>query len=252
MTFAELLIQLAPADGDGDAPTVGHGVPSVDAEVHHDLLELPGVGADDSRLHSLVELDGDLLADDPFEEIDTPADRLAEIEELRLHDLSSAEGEQLAGETGATLGAIVHDVHLAEVVQLADLRADLHMHTTWSDGRLSILEMAEAARSRRLSYIVISDHSASLGIANGLSIERLWQQREEIAAANEKLAPDFTILHGTEMEIKADGTLDSEVAQNVTVESELKRLREENRQLRMERDILKKATAFFAKENDCG
>lgn len=97
---------------------------------------------------------------------------------------------------------------LPNLVQLADLRADLHMHTTWSDGRLSIVEMAEAARSRGLSYIVISDHSASLGIANGLSIERLWQQREEIAAANEKLAPDFTILHGTEMEIKADGTLD--------------------------------------------
>ena len=97
---------------------------------------------------------------------------------------------------------------LPNLVQLDDLKADLHMHTTWSDGRLSVLEMAEAARLRGLSYIVISDHSASLGIANGLSIERLWQQREEIAAANEKLAPDFTILHGTEMEIKADGTLD--------------------------------------------
>jgi DNA polymerase (family 10) len=97
---------------------------------------------------------------------------------------------------------------LPNLVQRADLRADLHMHSTWSDGKLSILEMAQAARERGLDYIVISDHSASLGIANGLSVERLWKQREEIAAANEAMGPDFTILHGTEMEIKADGTLD--------------------------------------------
>ena len=97
---------------------------------------------------------------------------------------------------------------LPDLVQRGDLRADLHMHSTWSDGRLSILDMARAAQARGLSHIVISDHSASLGIANGLSIERLWQQREEIAAANEAMGPDFTLLHGTEMEIKADGTLD--------------------------------------------
>lgn len=97
---------------------------------------------------------------------------------------------------------------LPQLVQLADLRADLHIHTTWSDGRLSVIDMARAAQSRGLSYIVISDHSISLGIANGLSIKRLWQQREEIAEANKILGPDFTILQGTEMEIRADGSLD--------------------------------------------
>jgi DNA polymerase (family 10) len=97
---------------------------------------------------------------------------------------------------------------LPQLVELDDIRADLHMHTTWSDGRLSVLDMAEAARSKGYSHIVISDHSASLGIANGLSVERLWQQREEISEANKQLGPDFVILHGTEMEIKADGTLD--------------------------------------------
>ena len=97
---------------------------------------------------------------------------------------------------------------LPQLVQLADLRADLHMHTTWSDGRLTILEMAQAAQARGLHSIVISDHSASLGIANGISIERLLQQREDINAANEEMGPEFTILHGTEMEIKADGRLD--------------------------------------------
>jgi DNA polymerase (family 10) len=97
---------------------------------------------------------------------------------------------------------------LPQLVRLGDIRADLHMHTTWSDGKLSVLEMAEAARAKGYSHIVISDHSASLGIANGLSVERLWQQREEIDEANKLLGPDFVILHGTEMEIKADGSLD--------------------------------------------
>ncbi len=100
------------------------------------------------------------------------------------------------------------DGDLPQLVQTTDLRADLHMHSTWSDGRLSILEMAQAARKRDLSYIVISDHSKSLGIANGLSVERLWQQREEILDADWLMGPDFHILHGTEMEIRADGTLD--------------------------------------------
>jgi DNA polymerase (family 10) len=82
------------------------------------------------------------------------------------------------------------------------------MHSTWSDGRLSIQEMAEAAQKLGYGYIVIADHSVSLGIANGLSVERLEQQAEEIAAADETMGPDFRVLHGTEMEIKADGTLD--------------------------------------------
>jgi DNA polymerase (family 10) len=94
------------------------------------------------------------------------------------------------------------------LVEEADIRSDLHMHTTWSDGHLSVLEMARSAKENGLSYIVITDHSVSLGIANGLSIERLQQQKVEIRAANEALGPDFRVLHGTEMEIRADGALD--------------------------------------------
>ncbi len=97
---------------------------------------------------------------------------------------------------------------LPQLVQLNDLISDLHMHTTWSDGKLSILEMAQIAKASGLQYIAITDHSVSLGIANGLSVERLHQQAEKIRVANEVLGPDFRILHGTEMEIKADGTMD--------------------------------------------
>ncbi|MCB8981778.1 MAG: DNA polymerase/3'-5' exonuclease PolX [Ardenticatenaceae bacterium] len=99
---------------------------------------------------------------------------------------------------------------LPNVIQIGQIVSDLHMHTTWSDGKMSVLEMAQAAQARGMQYIVISDHSQSLGIANGLTPERLWQQAAEIATANEAMGPDFRILHGTEMEIKADGSLDFE------------------------------------------
>jgi DNA polymerase (family 10) len=97
---------------------------------------------------------------------------------------------------------------LPRLVQVGDIRADLHMHTEWSDGKLPVQQMAEAARARGLSFIAITDHSASLGIANGLSVERLREQAAEVRAAGEAMGADFHILHGTEMEIRADGTLD--------------------------------------------
>ncbi len=97
---------------------------------------------------------------------------------------------------------------LPALVQMSDIISDLHMHTTWSDGKLSVLEMAQAAKARGLRYIIITDHSASLGITNGLTVERLRQQAEEVRTVDTQMGPDFRVLHGTEMEIKADGTLD--------------------------------------------
>lgn len=97
---------------------------------------------------------------------------------------------------------------LPDLIEHEQLVGDLHMHSTWSDGKLSILEMAQAARERGHQYIAITDHSRSLGIANGLTIERLQAQAKEIAQANDEMGNDFAILHGTEMEIRADGTLD--------------------------------------------
>ncbi len=97
---------------------------------------------------------------------------------------------------------------LPALVALDDIRCDLHMHTEWSDGTLSVLDMARAARDGGLRMVAITDHSVSLGIANGLSVERLRAQAAEVRAANEALGPDFRVLHGTEMEIRADGTLD--------------------------------------------
>lgn len=89
----------------------------------------------------------------------------------------------------------------------AHLRGDLHMHTTWSDGTRTVREMALAALERGYEYICISDHSQSLGVANGLSAERLLQQRQEIDAVNAELRP-FRVLQGAEMEVRGDGALD--------------------------------------------
>ncbi len=97
---------------------------------------------------------------------------------------------------------------LPDLVREEQIKMDLHMHTTWSDGTLSVLEMARAARDRGRRAVVISDHSVSLGIANGLSVERLRRQADEVRAADKALGPDFRVLHGTEMEIRADGSLD--------------------------------------------
>lgn len=99
---------------------------------------------------------------------------------------------------------------LPQLIQESDIISDLHMHSTWSDGKMSILEMAQAAQAQGMQYIVITDHSQSLGIANGLTPERLMQQAQEVKAADAAMGPDFKVLHGTEMEIKADGTLDFE------------------------------------------
>ncbi len=97
---------------------------------------------------------------------------------------------------------------LPKLITVDDIRADLHMHTTYSDGTLSVREMAEAARARGRDYIVITDHSRSLGVANGLSIERLMQQQEEVRRVDAEMGDDFHLFHGTEMDINADGSLD--------------------------------------------
>ncbi|HXV57159.1 MAG TPA: helix-hairpin-helix domain-containing protein [Gaiellaceae bacterium] len=93
------------------------------------------------------------------------------------------------------------------LVELADVRGDLHCHTTWSDGKASVLEMGIAARDRGYEYIAICDHTENVRVVPGLDAEALRRQGEEIARANEELAP-FRILRGTEVDIRRDGSLD--------------------------------------------
>ena len=96
---------------------------------------------------------------------------------------------------------------LPELIELTDIRGDLHVHSDWSDGLASIEEMARAAKARGYSYVAITDHSRSLGIAHGLSVERLAEQREEIENVNRRLK-GIRVLAGTEVDILSDGSID--------------------------------------------
>jgi len=99
------------------------------------------------------------------------------------------------------------DGTLPELVELDDLRGDLHMHTTRSDGRDSIDAMAEAARARGYAYVAITEHSKALAMANGFDAARVRKSVGEIEEAR-KRHPDLKILHGLEVDILGDGSLD--------------------------------------------
>lgn len=107
-----------------------------------------------------------------------------------------------AGEIEAALAG-----KLPHLVSVNDIRGDLHVHSTWSDGTASIEEMAIAAREKGYEYIAITDHSVGIGVANGLSVERLLEQIEVIRRLNDTL-DGITVLTGTELEIKRNGELD--------------------------------------------
>jgi DNA polymerase (family 10) len=97
---------------------------------------------------------------------------------------------------------------LPKLIEVADIRADLQTHSTWSDGKLSMLEMARAAARRGIKVIAFTDHSLSLGMVGGLTIEGHTEQHAEIVAIQEELGDSILVLHASEVEIKADGALD--------------------------------------------
>jgi DNA polymerase (family X) len=93
------------------------------------------------------------------------------------------------------------------LVEANDIRGDLHCHTTWSDGRASVEEMARAARDRGYDYLAICDHTPAVGAVRGLTPDDVRRQADEIVAASELLAP-FRVLRGIECDILPDGRLD--------------------------------------------
>jgi DNA polymerase (family X) len=95
------------------------------------------------------------------------------------------------------------------LVELDHVRGDLHCHTTWSDGRDSVHDMALAAQERGYDYLAICDHSPNVRVVPGLDSDQLVRQAEEIAEVNEVVAP-FRVLRGVECDIRADGSLDVE------------------------------------------
>lgn len=97
---------------------------------------------------------------------------------------------------------------LPNLIETQDLQAELHSHSTWSDGRLSIRDMALAARERGRKVLAITDHSGSLGVAGGLKVADLHEQRREIEQVQAEMGDSIRLLQGAEVEILADGSLD--------------------------------------------
>lgn len=153
--------------------------------------------------------------------------RLAQKQHLKINEYGVYRGsERIAGATESeVLHAIglpyiapelrenrgeieaAHAGLLPTLVELKDLRGDLHVHTRASDGHATLNTMAAAARARGLEYIAITEHSKRLRIAHGLDSTRLLQQCEAIDALNETLR-NFTLLKGIEVDILKDGSLD--------------------------------------------
>ena len=99
---------------------------------------------------------------------------------------------------------------MPDLITVEDIKGDLHMHTTESDGKDSIQRMAEVARERGLKYIAITDHSKRVAMANGLNEARLLKQWAEIDAINKAATDDFVILKGVECDILEAGGMDIE------------------------------------------
>ncbi len=96
---------------------------------------------------------------------------------------------------------------LPSLIELKDLKGDLHVHSRWSDGNNSIMEMASSAKERGYSYIAITDHSQSLKVARGLSIADLKKKKAEIDRINKKIK-GLSVLYGTEVDIDSQGRID--------------------------------------------
>jgi DNA polymerase (family 10) len=143
-------------------------------------------------------LDDATGASEPF------ADERAVYERLGMQyiepELREDRGELAAARAGK----------LPKLIEVGDIRGDLHCHTTASDGHQTVLEMARAAQARGYEYVAITDHSASHGFGNHVTPDELRRQIERVAKANEKIGDGFTVLAGSEVNILPDGSLDYE------------------------------------------
>ncbi len=171
------------------------------------LQYFTGSQAHNIRLRGLALERGYSLSEYALRRTADGVERLCATEEevyatLRL-PLIPPELREDRGEIEAALAG-----RLPTLVEMGNLQGDLHVHSSWSDGHHGLLEMAQAAQAFGLKYLLVADHSHGLGIANGLSVERLAAQSAEIERLNGQLGGGVRLLAGSEVEIRADGSLD--------------------------------------------
>lgn len=200
-THAEVREVLAREDGCLEAATEGRfrldlRVVESPAELGTALLRATGSGAHWARLEALATERGGTLEGASEEAIYASLGLASVPPELR-----EDRGEIEAAGNGT----------LPNLIEVADIRGALHAHSTWSDGSVSVAEMARTARELGHAYLAITDHSKAMGITGGLDAERLAAQMAEIEALNSDLAASgtaFRVLRGIECDVLADGTLD--------------------------------------------
>jgi DNA polymerase (family 10) len=158
------------------------------------------------KLRDLARQKGFKLSEYDIEEISTGrkiyCDTEDEVYEILGLPLIPPEIREDAGEIEA---AIKNE--LPHLIELKDIKGDFHVHTDWSEGTNSISEMVEASKRLGYEYIAITDHSRAMGVAHGMSKERLLDQIKEIHRMNDEL-DDFHVFAGIEVDIKADARLD--------------------------------------------
>jgi DNA polymerase (family X) len=158
------------------------------------------------HLQRVAEARGWRLSADGLEEADT-GKRLAGETEMGVYERLDLPwiAPELREDTGEIEAAQAGS--LPRLIEIGDLRGDLHCHTDWTDGTATLDEMARAARAKGYAYMALTDHSQSLSLTRGLTPDRLAEQRRLVDRLNHTLAP-FVVLLGTEMDILLDGQLD--------------------------------------------
>ena len=170
------------------------------------LQYFTGSKAHNIELRTIAESKGFKVNEYGVFRVDT-GERVAGREEEEVYGILGAkwmppEIREASGEIEAAMTG-----RLPDLVELSDIRGDLHVHTNWSDGASSIEAMAEAARERGYEYLVIADHSVSMGFIHGLSTDRIREQRQVIDELNQR-CDGFRLLQGIEVNIRGDGSLD--------------------------------------------
>ncbi|MEN6522043.1 MAG: DNA polymerase/3'-5' exonuclease PolX [Armatimonadota bacterium] len=158
------------------------------------------------RLRSIAESRGLKISEYGIFRVDT-GEKLAGKEECEIYETlgMACIPPELRTATGEIEAAM--EGRLPNLIELSDIRGDLHSHTNWSDGANPIEAMAEAAMALGYEYLAISDHSVSMGFIHGLSTDRVREQRRIIDELNDTY-DGFRLLQGIEVNIRSDGRLD--------------------------------------------